>query len=89
MYDLIASIFGFGLGALIASNIVDSIKTDDLIDTGVKMLCTVAMVIFGFMFLSRYFNPILPCDCNDEDVELKEYVIEIKNDSIINIYKYE
>jgi predicted histidine transporter YuiF (NhaC family) len=89
MSDIIAAIFAFSLAILIASNIVDCIKTDDLIDTSVKVLCTICFVVFGFMFISRYFNPILPCDCNDENVELKEYVIEIKNDSIINIYKYE
>jgi len=88
MSDIIAMIFAFGLAILIGSNIVDSIKTDDLIDTGVKMLCTICLVIFGLMFISRYFNPVLPCDCSD-NIELKEYVIEIKNDSIINIYKYE
>lgn len=90
MIELIAMTVAFILGGLIASNIVDCIKTDDIIDTSVKTICAVCLVIFGFMFLSRFMNPVLPCDCEDSlEEDIKEYIIEIKNDSIIKIYKYE
>lgn len=81
------SIAAFFMGAVIAFNIVDSIKTDDLIDTGSKGLLSILLFVFGFIFLHQYFNPVIPCP--SLSTGLKEYVIEIQNDSIVRIYKYE
>ena len=52
----------------------DSIKNDDLMDVFSKVISSVLLIIFGFLFLQIYLYPEKECYC-----PCNEKVIEIDN----------
>lgn len=83
---LVMSIIAYVMAVKFGSNMYDNVRLDDIWDIAAKCSTTVLLVIFGSIFLHLYMYPVEECECDNEK---KEFVIEIENNKIKNIYKYD